>query len=207
MPEPLLHVSIPLFTMISCGVKPKKAALISLLDLLPDFDVLFMVHRSISHSVVFLLIFCIPIILVIKKFAPNHLSNAVLCTLVLLSHPIMDLFTGFTPIIWPLLNQSVSVTTIMMINFANPPCLQFNMAMEFSPVVFPAVTKFDAPIFTSNGIAVTSIFIAGMVLKKVKISLLEILARVHDSLKSLALTSSREQPYSGKSPSKEDAHA
>ncbi|MFQ5999133.1 MAG: hypothetical protein ACE5J6_00005, partial [Candidatus Bathyarchaeia archaeon] len=132
----------------------------------------------------------IPIILAIEKIAPNHLNNAVLCTLILLSHPIMDLFTGFTPVIWPLLNQSVSVTTIMMINFASTPHLQFNMAMEFSSVVFPAVTTFDAPMFTSNGIAVTSVFIAGIILKKAKTSLSQILTRVRDGLKSLVLTPS-----------------
>ncbi|HEX59764.1 MAG TPA: hypothetical protein ENF26_06430, partial [Methanomicrobia archaeon] len=40
MPEPLVHFIIPFFVLVSVGVKPKRAAALAALAILPDFDVL-----------------------------------------------------------------------------------------------------------------------------------------------------------------------
>jgi hypothetical protein len=48
--EPIVHFAVPFSALVSAGVKPKKAFFASLFSLLPDFDALFLVRRSFSHS-------------------------------------------------------------------------------------------------------------------------------------------------------------
>jgi membrane-bound metal-dependent hydrolase YbcI (DUF457 family) len=48
--ESIVHFAVPFSALVSAGVKPKKAFFASLFSLLPDFDALFLVHRSFSHS-------------------------------------------------------------------------------------------------------------------------------------------------------------
>ena len=53
--KPLIHFIVPFTALTLAGVEFRKALPISLLALLPDLDALFLVHRSLSHSLVVLL--------------------------------------------------------------------------------------------------------------------------------------------------------
>ena len=62
MPEVLVHIVIPLFVMVMLGIELKRALPLSLLAVLPDFDVIFRIHRSMSHSCLFVFLISLPLI-------------------------------------------------------------------------------------------------------------------------------------------------
>ena len=66
MPEPLIHFIIPLFLLMMLGLNLKKSIIISSLAIVPDLDVIFHVHRSASHSIIFILTLSIVIILILN---------------------------------------------------------------------------------------------------------------------------------------------
>lgn len=165
MPEPLIHFIIPFFLLATSGFGAKKAALISSLAILPDFDVLFHIHRSFSHSIVFILLFAVPAVIVTKKFYKEQYSLSIIAVLVILSHPFMDAFTFYTPVFWPLFNKSIYIVAELTTNMNNIMDLNFNFNVYFKPVVFYQTTNLDAPIFSSMGFAVSLVLLTGMVLK------------------------------------------
>lgn len=165
MPEPLIHFIIPFFLLIMFGLCIKKAALISLLAVLPDLDVLFHIHRSISHSVFFILLFSVPAIIITKKFYIDRFSDSIIATLVVLSHPFMDLFTYYTPVFWPLFDKSIYIVSELKTNMNDVLDLNLNLNIYFEPVMFRQTTNIDAPIFSSTGVAISLVLLIGMILK------------------------------------------
>jgi membrane-bound metal-dependent hydrolase YbcI (DUF457 family) len=89
------------------NVEVKKALPISILAVLPDLDALFLVHRSLSHSLVVVLGVTVPLLLLTYKFKPRLQGYVLLALLAVASHLILDLFSGYTPILWPLYGYSV----------------------------------------------------------------------------------------------------
>lgn len=169
MPEPLIHFIIPFFLLLIIGINIKRAALLSSLALLPDFDVLFHIHRSFSHSIFFVLLITVPAMIITKKFHKEHFNDSIIATLVILSHLFMDSFDNYTPVLWPLFNESIRIVTELTINMNNVTDLNFNFNIYFKPIVFYQTTNMDAPIFSSMGFAVSVLLLAGMVLKYLSI--------------------------------------
>lgn len=165
MPEPLIHFIIPFFLLAMSGLGAKKAALISSLAILPDLDVLFHIHRSFSHSIPIILLLTVPFIIVTKKFYIDRFNDSIIATLVILSHPFMDVFTYFTPIFWPLFNKSIYIVTELSTNMNNVMDLNLKLNVYFKPVIFYQTQDIDAPIFSSIGVAITLVLLIGIVLK------------------------------------------
>ncbi|MFQ6130189.1 MAG: metal-dependent hydrolase [Candidatus Hadarchaeaceae archaeon] len=125
MPYPALHFAIPFSVALACGVSLKKSFLFGFIAMLPDFDIIFGVHRSAIHSILVLLLALV--IALYFKFMRSK-GNFGLTSLALLSHPILDLFDGFTPILWPLLNSSLHLKVSLA---------SLNIELLSSPVLFP----------------------------------------------------------------------
>ena len=87
MPEPLIHFIVPFSVLVMCGMGVRKAAFFASLAILPDFDVLFHIHRSFSHSVFFILLLCAPVIIIAAAKHSKMTRDAIIATLVILSHP------------------------------------------------------------------------------------------------------------------------
>ncbi len=165
MPEPLIHFIIPFFLLIMFGLSIKKAVLISSLAVLPDLDVLFHIHRSMSHSIFFILLFSFPAIIITKKLYMERFSETIIATLVVLSHPFMDLFTGYTPVFWPIFNKSIYAVSELKTNMNNVLDLNLKLNVYFKPIVFNQTTNIDAPIFSSTGFAISLVLLIGLALK------------------------------------------
>ncbi len=172
MPEPLIHFIIPFFLLAMSGLGMKKSAIISSLAILPDLDVLFHIHRSFSHSIVFILLFTVPLIIITKKFFKDRFSDSIVATLVILSHPFMDAFTFYTPVFWPLFDKSIYIVTELATNMNDVMDLDLKLNVYFKPVIFYQTQNIDAPIFSSIGVAVTLVLLTGMVLKYYSATLL-----------------------------------
>lgn len=165
MPEPLIHFIVPFSVLIMCGIGIKKAAFFASLATLPDLDVIFHIHRSFSHSIFFILLFCAPAIRIATIKHSNRTYDAVIATLVILSHPFMDSFTYFTPIFWPLYNNSIYIIAEMTTNMDNVSQLHLLFDIKLEPVVFYSTISMDAPIFTSTGVAATLVILIGLALR------------------------------------------
>jgi hypothetical protein len=165
MPEPLIHFIVPFTVLIMYGMGVKKSAFFASFAILPDLDVLFHVHRSFSHSIFFILLLCTPAIIITAARHSKRTRAAVIATLVILSHPFMDLFTYFTPIFWPLYNKSIYIIAEMTTNMDNVSQLHLLFDIKLEPVVFYHTISMDAPIFTSTGVAVTLVILIGLILR------------------------------------------
>ena len=165
MPEPLIHFIVPFSVLIMCGIGVKKATLFASLAILPDLDVLFHIYRSFSHSIFFILLFCVPVIAIAAVKHSKMTTDAIIATLVILSHPFMDLFTYFTPIFWPLYNNAIYMVAEMTTNMDNVSQVNLLLEIKLEPVMFYHTVSINAPIFTSQGVAATLVILIGLILR------------------------------------------
>jgi membrane-bound metal-dependent hydrolase YbcI (DUF457 family) len=83
-------------------VEPRRALLLALVGLLPDVDALLLVHRWVTHSIPVALLASAPLLALTYAYRREYFGVAVLAVLLYTTHVVMDVFTGLTPIMWPL---------------------------------------------------------------------------------------------------------
>lgn len=174
MPEPLIHFIIPLFLLIMLGFNLKKSILISSLAIIPDLDVIFHVHRSMSHSIIFIIVVIIPIILILNYLKIGNKNEKLMAILVILSHPFLDMFGGYTPILWPLIDKSVYIFTELTTNMNNVLDLNLIFKVNFDKTIFYKITGGEGPIFTSQGFGITLVLLIGLAMKNLSIKIYNI---------------------------------
>ena len=135
----------------------------SLIALLPDFDALLVgVHRSTSHSIVVVLAVCGIALLLIRVVRPRLLGLGLLATLGLFSHLLLDLFTTYTPIFWPLVGWSLFISLGGGVHVSESLNLKVSLDLSTTTTDFTPFTVLDAPIFTSEGFAIALILIGSV---------------------------------------------
>ena len=159
MPELALHFSV-VFALVAPRLGVRRALFLSSIALLPDLDVLFHVHRSMSHSILVLLLVSIPISIAIYKLRPKDFNFALFGLLALLSHPLLDCFQTYTPILYPLLNRSLWIkvdgNVLLSPGRLSP---QISANVRDVPTIFKPFKAMDAPIFTSDGFLISSLLV------------------------------------------------
>ena len=171
MTETLLHITIPYVTLTALGVKPKKAFIASLISLLPDIDALLHIHRSQTHSLPLILTATIPLILLTSK---TKLKEYIVpATIALIIHLALDIFTGPTPILWPLYNQSIWITIQLNLQITqNPiPSTKPTINIQTTKTTFQQFSNLDAPIITSQGLIITIILLTPTIIQTIKTKL------------------------------------
>jgi len=140
---------------------------VSLIALLPDVDALLIgVHRSVSHSLVVVLALCGIVVLIIKVLRPRLLGLGLLATLGLLSHLLLDLFTTYTPVFWPLVGWSLFISFGGGVHVSESVNLKVSLDVSTKTTDFTPFTVLDAPIFTSEGFAISLILIGSIFANK-----------------------------------------
>jgi len=100
MPDLLTHyASSVLVARTRQGLK--KSLLLGLVGLLPDIDILLHVHRWVTHSFILAIAVATPLLTLTYKYRRSFEAAALAATIYLL-HLVLDLFTGPTPILYPL---------------------------------------------------------------------------------------------------------
>jgi hypothetical protein len=160
--EPLLHFVVPFVSFKAFGVDLRKAALASLVALAPDADALFHVHRSQSHSVVVLAVILVPL-LVVTRNRKGARTIILLCGLGVLSHLIMDLFQAPTPLLWPLLNESLMVSGSLNIQIGSVPTLTATGGVGTGQSTIGYFSSFDAPLVTAEGVGISIVLLAPVI--------------------------------------------
>jgi len=161
--EPLIHVVVPFIALTLSDVEWSNALPISLLALLPDVDVLFHVHRSISHSLVVLSLVGLP--LLILAYRLGVLRIGCLGLLAVASHIGLDLFAGYTPILWPLYGNSIWVQAELVARVASYPTLTPAVKLAVEPTSFIAFQSMDAPLFTGEGLIISTMLVLPILIR------------------------------------------
>jgi membrane-bound metal-dependent hydrolase YbcI (DUF457 family) len=163
--EPLVHFVVPFTALLLFGLEFRKALPVSLFALLPDVDALFLVHRSLSHSIVVMLIVVAPFLLLIHKFKPRLQSYAFLALMAAASHSILDVFAGYTPILWPLYGYSVWVQVGLGTHIGSSPSLSASAQLLTKPITFRQFQSLDAPLFTGEALILSVVLLTPVLLR------------------------------------------
>ena len=159
MPELALHFSV-VFALTAPVLGLRKAIALSLISLVPDLDALFQVHRSASHSVIPLLVVSLVAFGLVRKLKPNLLSMVCVGCLALVCHPVMDMFSTYTPILYPLIAESVYISVEGKILIGGSITPSISGEIETKPTEFARFQTLDAPLFTNEGFIVSLLLVA-----------------------------------------------
>jgi membrane-bound metal-dependent hydrolase YbcI (DUF457 family) len=104
MPDLLAHYVLSVL-VAKTRVSAKWALLLGILGLLPDVDALLGIHRWLTHSLVVIALVATPLLALIRLRWRGIFGLALLALLIVALHPVIDMFTGQTPILWPLIDS------------------------------------------------------------------------------------------------------
>jgi len=166
--EPLIHFVVPFTALTLVGVKTKKALPISLLALLPDLDALFLVHRSLSHSLFVVLVVAMSLLLLTYKLRLRVYGYVGLGLLAVASHLVLDLFSGYTPLLWPLYGYSLWVQAGLVAHIGSSPSLTPSLKLLKEPIAFHPFPSLDAPLFTGQGLILSAVLLFPVLLRALR---------------------------------------
>ena len=163
MVEALLHFAVPFASLRAMGLDWRRAILVSVIALTPDLDVLFLVHRSPSHSAVVLILVIVGL-LFLSFLVPTGKRSAVRSVIMLgavglVTHLVLDIFGTYTPILWPLLNDSYWLSTDFQLHIGSLPSITGSLKLLSEPTVFPSFDSFEAPVLTNEGLSVSLVLL------------------------------------------------
>jgi membrane-bound metal-dependent hydrolase YbcI (DUF457 family) len=101
MPDLLAHYASSVL-VARVRVDTRIALLIGLVGLIPDVDALLRIHRWITHSLVLLALIATPVVALVYWYKRRYFGIALTILLIYTLHLLLDIFTGPTPILYPL---------------------------------------------------------------------------------------------------------
>ena len=161
--EPLIHLVVPFTALTLYGLEWRKALPIALLAVLPDFDVFFHVHRSMSHSLVVISAVGLPLLML--AYGLKSLRVGLLGLLAVASHIALDVFDGYTPVLWPLYENSMWIQAELRAQISSSPTLTPALRLAMEPTRFTAFRSLDAPLFTGEGLIISIVLVLPLLFK------------------------------------------
>ena len=158
-----MHFVLPFVAFMLLGLDLRRALPIAVLGIVPDLDVLFLVHRSVSHSVIVIGLVTFPFFMYSWKFKPEWLSTTWLCFLALSSNPILDLFFGFVPVFWPLYPFSIWLKVGLDVRLGSDFILIPFLNFVQVPTVFNRRNLIEGGLFTSESVIITIILMTPII--------------------------------------------
>lgn len=156
MPELVTHYFVSL--LISSRLfSLRRAALISLVGLVPDLDALFRVHRWFTHSLVLATLAFIAAYLVTSALRVGQPKLLAAAYALYVAHILLDLLTAPTPLLWPIAPTSYAVRvgidgTVSVDGLRISP----NLAISAAPADFAPKPRLEGPIVAEPGLIVTA---------------------------------------------------
>jgi membrane-bound metal-dependent hydrolase YbcI (DUF457 family) len=102
MPDLLAHYASSVLVATRVRVKTRIALLIGLVSLIPDVDALLRIHKWITHSLVLVALIAVPLVILVYWRRRRYFGLALATLLIYTLHLLLDIFTGPTPILYPL---------------------------------------------------------------------------------------------------------
>ena len=159
--------------MILFQKKIINASLFACLAFIPDLDIFFNIHRSASHSVVIIFMFFIPFFLINWYWKLKRTSDLILSIISIASHPIFDMLSGYTPVLWPIFDRSVMIIAQLKFEIDSTYKIGFELKMNIMPTVFNNITEFKATILTGPQLIMIisiMIYLSLKIKKKINVS-------------------------------------
>lgn len=161
--EPALHLAIPFAVVMLAARRLRYALIAGIFGVLPDFDVFFRVHRSVSHS--FIPAIAIVVIYLVaavrlKKKMPLLLSAA----LGLAAHSSLDFLGGYTPLLWPIYPNELFLSMDIRLQSSSPPSLYIDyslMERQYSPMSYEFL---DSPLASAEGVLISALLVLSALL-------------------------------------------
>jgi len=113
--------------------------LFGFISILPDLDVLFRVHRSISHSLIFITIIMLPLIVHLR--GRRLFRYAFLAYVAYVLHILLDLQAP-TPVFWPIFNGAIWISASFYVQASSPLALDAYIAPHFKEYEFRSLSEF-----------------------------------------------------------------
>jgi len=107
-----------------------------------------------------LLVICLVAVGLVRRLKPKYLGLVSIGCLALLSHPVMDLFSTLTPILYPLVLESFYLDFEGRLVIGGSTMPSSTAQIDTKPTVFESFRRLDAPIFTSEGFIVSLLLVA-----------------------------------------------
>ena len=149
MPDLLTHFAVP-FALSAPLLGMRRGLLVATIALLPDLDALFYIHRSLTHSLIILAAVSIPptLLLSLRKTELRWLMAALV--LGLFSHVALDALQTYTPLLYPLMRESVLIQIRGGVLFGSSISPYVDTRVETVPTKFEAFVEFDGPLLTNE---------------------------------------------------------
>jgi membrane-bound metal-dependent hydrolase YbcI (DUF457 family) len=156
--ELLLHFAVPFASLTAMRLDWRKALFTSLIALVPDLDVLFHIHRSLSHSLVVLAIIILPVLAIAHR--NKTITNLTLLAAIgIITHLILDVFDAYTPLLYPISNQSIQILTSLNFHTGSLSYFTYNLRLLTKPYSPTAFQIFDGSVITTDGFAVSLVLL------------------------------------------------
>ncbi len=167
LPEPLLHFAVPFASFSALRLNWREVLFGSIIAMTPDLDVLFHVHRSVSHSAITLALIVIPILLLSRKY-PTLRRFTLIAGAGITTHLIMDLFTNYTPLLYPLVNQSFWISISLGVQMRSFPIFTLTAKLLTQPATFGAFEFLNATAVTPSGVGITLVMLTPILVNMIR---------------------------------------
>jgi len=151
MPDILTHY-LASYLISSRVTKIKYSLIIALAGTLPDIDVVFRIHRWVTHSLIVTLAALTPTLIIIYLFRREYVRIAVLAASLYVTHVILDTLTSPTPLLWPL-TQSIQIKAEITGAISNDGItIKPLMNATTKPTDFTQKTIIEVPLITETSL-------------------------------------------------------
>jgi membrane-bound metal-dependent hydrolase YbcI (DUF457 family) len=146
-------------------VDTRIALLVGLVGLIPDVDALFRIHRWITHSLVLVALFTTPLVILVYWRGRRYLGLALATLLIYTLHLLLDIFTGPTPILYPLAD---SIWVQIQVNGASTATgITVNPSITVATVKpdFTQMEIVEGPLVTETGAVIAVVTVVTLLLE------------------------------------------
>ncbi|MFP3951874.1 MAG: metal-dependent hydrolase [Candidatus Bathyarchaeia archaeon] len=158
--EALIHFVVPFAALVLMGVRVVEAAPIALLGVLPDLDILFHVHRSPTHSLVLITLAAAPFIAVLWLTGSRNFPHSLRGYLCAATHPVLDVFGGYTPVLWPLYGKSLWVESSVLVEYGSRMRMELSLELHRTPTRFPRRPVLTGALLTGEALMISLILVS-----------------------------------------------
>jgi len=151
VPDLLAHYLVS-YLIARTIVEPRYALIIAFVGLLPDVDALLGVHRWVTHSVLVALLASAPLLMLAYLSGGRYVMVVLLALLLYTLHLVLDLFTGSTPILYPLVGSIWVKLEVIGLYSDTGIALTPRVTVETTKLGFTPQPAIEGPIVSEAGI-------------------------------------------------------
>ena len=151
MPDLLAHY-LASYLVARALIGSRRALLVAFVGLLPDVDAVFMVHRWVTHSIPIVLIASVPLLVLTLAYRRRYVGVVVVAVLIYMLHIVMDVFTGLTPILWPLAPAIGVVLEVNGVSNGESVVITPRVDVAVEPADFTRRDYIEGPIVAETGL-------------------------------------------------------